>query len=156
MRVGSVRLCMCAYMCIHSCMCDYECHSLMCVCVFSVWVKPCLCLLNTLCSLKSSVLCHWGGQESGQAPKKEVTSIFIALDMHMLTTFNMPWQGKVLLRRKEVGRERVKERQRWWQIRKEYLWEMSHVRPSLDPEWLQLILDWLFEPSNTYPFDVLQ
>lgn len=106
-------------------------HSLMCVftVVWSgVWgARP--------CSLKSSVLGAtegterrgWvagGGGGGGQAPKKEVTSIFIALDMHMLTTFNMPWQGKVLLRRKEVEGRSEGDGDKYG---RKHLWEMPHV-----------------------------
>lgn len=50
-------------------------------------------LIEGCCCLK-----RWGGgkrRREGQAPKKEVTSIFMALDMHMLSTFNMWRQGKV-------------------------------------------------------------
>lgn len=50
------------------------------------------------CSLKGAAVSSAGGGErwrEGQAPKKEVTSIFMALDMHMLSTFNMWRQGKV-------------------------------------------------------------
>lgn len=49
-----------------------------------VLIEGCCCLTG------------WGeGRRVGKAPKKEVTSIFMALDMHMLSTFNMWRQGKV-------------------------------------------------------------
>lgn len=76
------------HLCVCVCVYDYECHSLVCVCDFSrvEAVSPVHAVLIEKC------LVPWGlkgggglarGQTGDQAPKKEVTSIFIALDMHM-------------------------------------------------------------------------
>lgn len=68
--------CMCAY--------GYECNALVCVCVCSGGeaLSPLhAVLIEKWCLLPGGVPAR--GQAGGQAPKKEVTSIFIALDMHM-------------------------------------------------------------------------